>query len=134
VIVLYDDDCGFCRWTVAWALARDCRRVLTPAAILSDKGTRLLGDITPAAREASMHVVHADGRRESGGAALRAVLVALPSTRVAARLAGVFPRATDALYAFVARHRTRFARLVRVSARRRADARLAESCTRGLSR
>jgi predicted DCC family thiol-disulfide oxidoreductase YuxK len=117
MIVLYDDDCGFCRWTLHWALDRDERRALTPVAIGSEEGERLLADLDPAARLASMHVVHGDGRRESGGAALRAVLASLPSTRAAARLAAASPAATDVLYAFVARHRARAGRLVGASAR-----------------
>jgi predicted DCC family thiol-disulfide oxidoreductase YuxK len=121
VIVLYDDDCGFCRWTVAWALARDRSQVLSPTPIQSRTADRLLADVAPEDRLASMHVVHADGRRESGGAALRAVLASLPSTRVAARLAAAAPAATDVVYAFVARHRVLAGRLIGVSARCRLD-------------
>jgi predicted DCC family thiol-disulfide oxidoreductase YuxK len=113
MIVLYDEGCGFCQWTVAWALKRDTRDVLRPEAIQSPTGARMLADLDPASRLQSMHVVHETGRRESGGAALRAVLETLPSTRLAARVLSRFPRTTDHGYAFVARHRRHFGRLTR---------------------
>jgi len=72
-----------------------------------------------------MHVVRDDGHRDSGGAALRAVLDSLPSVRWAATLGAVWPRATDKLYAFVATHRRYAGRLVSRTARLRADAALA---------
>jgi predicted DCC family thiol-disulfide oxidoreductase YuxK len=59
----------------------------------------------------SMHVVYADGRRLSGGAAASAVLDVLPSVRRLAWLAALSPRATDAAYRLVARHRGVFGRL-----------------------
>ena len=79
MIVLYDGDCGFCRWTVAWALKRDRNGVLEIAPIQSPTGDRLLADLPPAERLSSVHVVGDDGGRESGGAAVREVLDALPS-------------------------------------------------------
>jgi predicted DCC family thiol-disulfide oxidoreductase YuxK len=121
VIILYDGECRFCRWAVAWALDRDERRAVHVAPIQSSTGARLLADIAPAERLREVHVVHDDGRRESGGTAARAVLSALPSTRRLARLADLSPRATDALYAFVADHRGQFGRLVPDRAKRRAD-------------
>jgi predicted DCC family thiol-disulfide oxidoreductase YuxK len=113
VIVLYDSDCGFCRWTLDWALARDRDHLLEPHPIQSAKGAELLSDLEPDERLRSAHVVHPDGRRESGGAAMRAVLDVLPSARRLAWLARLSPRATDAAYGFVARNRSFFGRLVR---------------------
>jgi predicted DCC family thiol-disulfide oxidoreductase YuxK len=113
VIVLYDSDCGFCRWTLDWALKRDREHVLEPHPIQSARGAELLADLDPAERLRQAHVVHAYGRRESGGAAMRAVLDVLPPARRLAWLARLSPRATDAGYRFVARHRAVFGRLVR---------------------
>jgi predicted DCC family thiol-disulfide oxidoreductase YuxK len=113
VIVLYDSDCGFCRWTLAWALKRDRNHVLDTHPIQSDRGAELLADLDPEERMSQAHVVHDDGRRESGGAAMRAVLDVLPPARRLAWLARLSPRATDAGYRFVARHRAAFGRLVR---------------------
>ena len=125
MIVLYDADCGFCRWTVTWALARDARGVLQPAAIQSPTGAELLADLQPEVQLRSMHVLHDSHRRDSGGAALCAVLAALPSARFAARAAARWPGATEVVYRFVARHRRYFGRLVSSAARRKADATLA---------
>lgn len=113
VIVLYDLDCGFCRWTLDWALKRDRDHVLEAHPIQSPRGDELLADLTPEERLRSAHVVHEDGRRESAGAAVRAVLEVLPSARPLAWLANLSPRATEAGYRFVANHRGFFGKLVR---------------------
>jgi predicted DCC family thiol-disulfide oxidoreductase YuxK len=131
VIVLYDSDCGFCRWTIAWALKRDRNHVLGVAPIQSSTGAELLADLDPAERLESAHAVHDDGRRESGGAAVRTVLEVLPSARPLAWLAGLSPRLTEAVYRLVADHRSAVSRLVPARAKRRADALLA-SGGRGL--
>ena len=68
--VLYDADCGFCRWSVAQLLALDRGGRLMPEPIQSAVGGRLLAGIAPAARLASAHVVPADGRVASGGGAV----------------------------------------------------------------
>jgi predicted DCC family thiol-disulfide oxidoreductase YuxK len=132
VIVLYDDDCGFCRWTVAWGLRRDARGVLEVMPIQSRVGEELLADLTPEKRLRSAHVIHADRGRESGGAAVRAVLAVLPSAGPLAWLAKLWPRATDLAYDFVAGHRCWFGHLVSPAAKRRADALLLEKRTTGL--
>jgi predicted DCC family thiol-disulfide oxidoreductase YuxK len=121
VIVLYDGECGFCRWTVAWALERDRNQVLTVAPIQSSTGARLLADMEPAERLRSVHVVHDDAGRESGGAAVRDVLRALPSARLLARIAGVSPRASELAYRLVAGRRREVSRLVPKRAKLRAD-------------
>jgi predicted DCC family thiol-disulfide oxidoreductase YuxK len=112
VIVLFDSNCGFCRRTLDWALARDRDHLLEPHPIQSQRGAELLADLPLDERLRSVHVVHDDGRRESGGAAMRAVLDVLPSARRLAWLARLSPRASDAGYRFVARHRSLFSRLV----------------------
>jgi predicted DCC family thiol-disulfide oxidoreductase YuxK len=126
MIVLYDGECGFCRWTIAWALARDEGHLLVVAPIQSGAGARLLADIPPAERLRSVHVVYDDERRESGGSAAREVLKLLPSARPLAWLADRAPRWADRVYGFVAEHRRRFSQLVPDRAKRRADAVLAE--------
>lgn len=127
MIVLYDEECGFCRWTLAWALKRDRNHVLAVAPIQSATGARLLGDLEPAERLRAVHVVHDEARRESGGAAVREVLKALPSARPLARLADISPRLTDRVYRLIAEHRRQLSRLVPASAKLRADRMLALS-------
>ena len=121
MIVLYDEDCGFCRWTVAWALRRDRDHVLAIAPIQSPTGNELLADVPPAERLLAAHVVRDDGRRESGGAAVREVLDALPSAHPLARLASI-----PIVYRLTARHRRRLSRLVPERAKLRADGVLAQ--------
>jgi predicted DCC family thiol-disulfide oxidoreductase YuxK len=122
MIVLYDRDCGFCRWAMAWAMRRDSRHLLVAVPIQSSLGAELLGDLGPSERLRSAHVVLDDGRRCSGGAAAAEVLSALPATRALGRLGHGFPRGTALLYGLVAARRQDFGRFVGREARRRADA------------
>ena len=48
--VLYDADCGFCRWSVGRLLALDRAGHLMPEPIQSAVGERLLAGIPPAER------------------------------------------------------------------------------------
>jgi predicted DCC family thiol-disulfide oxidoreductase YuxK len=121
VIVLYDADCGFCRWAMASAVRRDQRHVLVTVPIQSPLGCELLADLAPSERLRSAHVIADDGRRRSGGRAAAEVLSALPPTRALGRLAHSVPTATAVLYGVVAARRTSFGRFVGVDARRRAD-------------
>lgn len=121
MIVLYDADCGFCRWATAWAVRHDHRHVLVAVPIQSPLGSELLVDVVPGERLRSAHVVHDDGCRRSGGAAAADVLSVLPSTRVLGRLAHSLPGTTAWLYGVVAARRQSFGRLVGKEARRRAD-------------
>jgi len=125
VIVLYDADCGFCRWAMAWAMRRDHRDVLAAVPIQSPLGCELLVDVLPGDRLRSAHVLSDDGCRRSGGAAAAEVLSVLPPTRVLGRLGRRFPRTAALLYGMVAARRTGFGRLVGKKARRRADELLA---------
>jgi predicted DCC family thiol-disulfide oxidoreductase YuxK len=121
VIVLYDADCGFCRWAMAWAVRHDRRHVLVTVPIQSPLGCKLLADVVPGERVRSAHVVRDDGRRRSGGAAAADVLSVLAPTRALGRLAHSLPRTTALLYGVVAARRQSFGRLVGEDARRRAD-------------
>jgi predicted DCC family thiol-disulfide oxidoreductase YuxK len=46
-IVLYDADCGFCRWSLARLLALDRERKLRPLAVGTQQADALLADLTP---------------------------------------------------------------------------------------
>jgi predicted DCC family thiol-disulfide oxidoreductase YuxK len=121
VIVLYDDDCGFCRWATAWALRHDASKRLIAVPIQSQLAAELLAELDEQERLHSAHVVDEHGARRSGGAAAADVLSTLAPTRSLGRLANRAPAPTSLLYGFVASHRHSFGRFVGASARRHAD-------------
>jgi predicted DCC family thiol-disulfide oxidoreductase YuxK len=104
--VLYDEDCGFCRWTADELRTWDRRRRLAFASIQSARGQALLDAIPPDQRLRSAHVVTAAGRLRSGGAAVAPVLRELPGGRPLALVAETFPRTTDRAYRWAASRRT----------------------------
>jgi predicted DCC family thiol-disulfide oxidoreductase YuxK len=120
-IVLYDRDCGFCRWCLAQVLALDHDRRLRPVPIDSDEGDALLADMPQREREASWHLVFPDGRRLSAGAAAPPLLRLLRGGRVPAAALAAVPRATERSYRFVADHRSWFSQLIPASSKARAD-------------
>jgi predicted DCC family thiol-disulfide oxidoreductase YuxK len=125
VIVLYDRDCGFCRWTLGLLLAWDRRRRLRPAAIQSADGERLLTGMSTERRMESWHLAWPDGRVASAGDGVGPLLRALPGGAPAAWAAERFPGATRGVYSAVARRRGTFGRLLRPGQVRRADRRIA---------
>jgi len=122
VAVLYDSECGFCAWALAWLLrwdrARRPRFGSAPAAACA----RLLADISEEQRLASWHVCDERGARRSGAAAFAPVLKRLPGGAPLAALTASCPRASEAAYAWVARHRSGLGRLVSGHAKRRSRA------------
>ena len=123
--VLYDEDCGFCRWTLAKVLAWDRPRRLRPEPIQSPEGERLLAGMPEEERLASWHLVGSDGVVRSGGAALAPLLAMLPRGQRLAGLAERAPRLVDRAYDWVATHRSLLGKPVTIGARRRADAAVA---------
>jgi predicted DCC family thiol-disulfide oxidoreductase YuxK len=124
VTVLYDRDCGFCRWSMGKLLAWDRDRRLRPVAIQSEEGERLLADLAPDQRLASAHAIDAAGRRTSGGDALAPVAEVLPGGRPLAALARRAPGLARAGYDSIAGRRPLFGKLVTEAAKARADERL----------
>jgi len=120
-VVLYDPDCGFCRWSLAQVLARDRDRRLRTVALGSREANALLHDLPPAERAASFHLVDPDGRRLSAGAAAAPLLRLLRGGRLPAALLAAAPGVTERTYRFVADHRSRFSRVVPSRAKARAD-------------
>jgi len=113
--VLYDRDCGFCKWALNKILVWDRRRRLRPVAIQSDEGNHLLAAIAPERRLESWHLV-TDGEVRSAGAAAPQLFEALPGGRPLAALLRAFPRLTERGYRWVAEHRVLLARLLRIDA------------------
>ena len=126
VTVLYDHDCGFCRWSVGRLLAWDRAGRLRPLAIQSAEGRLLLGDLTAEQRLATAHAVDAAGRRTSGGDALAPVAAVLPGGSPLAALARRAPALARAGYRAVAGRRSLFGKLVSDAAKARADERIAQ--------
>ena len=104
-VVLYDEDCGFCRWSLARLLRWDRRGRLRAVPIQGEEGDLLLADLSERDRLASWHLVTPGGRRYSGAAATGPLARLLPAGAPVAFLAETFPRSTDRLYLWVARNR-----------------------------
>jgi predicted DCC family thiol-disulfide oxidoreductase YuxK len=110
--ILYDAECGFCRWSADKILAWDVRRRLRPVALQDPEADRLLEGMDQGRKMASWHLVGADGRVRSAGDAIPELLRLLPGGAPLAVLAGVSPRATEAAYRWVSDHRDGLARLL----------------------
>jgi predicted DCC family thiol-disulfide oxidoreductase YuxK len=108
VTVLFDDDCGFCRWSIDRIRRLDRRGRLALAPIQSADGAWLLRELPPDRRLATMHAVTPDGRVWSGGEAVRVTMAQLPGGILPSRLAAAFPELTDRLYRSVAGNRELF--------------------------
>jgi predicted DCC family thiol-disulfide oxidoreductase YuxK len=111
-VLLYDSDCGFCRWSVDKILSWDRRRRLRPLALQEPEADRLLRHMDADAKMGSWHLVIDDGRVYSGGAAAAPLLRLLPRGRPLGAVFAAFPGLTDRSYRIVARNRDRFGRLV----------------------
>jgi predicted DCC family thiol-disulfide oxidoreductase YuxK len=125
VTVLYDHDCGFCRWSIGCLLAWDRAGRLRPLATQSAEGQQLLADLTPEERLATAHAVDAAGRRTSGGDAVAPIAAVLPGGAPLAALGRRAPALVRAGYRAVAGRRSPFGRLISDAARTRADERIA---------
>jgi predicted DCC family thiol-disulfide oxidoreductase YuxK len=125
--VLYDANCGFCKWALARVLRLDRHRRLRPIALDSAEARELLDDLPQATREASWHLVgpEPERRRSSAGAAAPPLLRLLPGGRLPAAVLAAAPRLTDRAYRWVAEHRSTLGRAVPSRAKRRATERIA---------
>ena len=108
--ILYDADCGFCRWALNKVLAWDRRGRLRPVAIQSQEGQKMLAGMSEGERLASWHMVGADGVVHSAGAGAGPLARQLPGGRPLAAAFERFPKATDRAYRWVADHRSGLAR------------------------
>ncbi len=115
-VVLYDADCGFCKWSLNKILAWDRRHKLRPVAIQSSEGQRLLAAVPEALRLDSWHLVPADGKVRSAGEAAAPLASLLPGGRPLAFVARAAPGLTARSYRAVAGNRDRLARLLRIDA------------------
>ena len=123
-MVLYDADCGFCKWLLAGLLRWDRAERLRPLALQRPAADELLSDLGPAERMASWHLISPTGTRRSGGAALAPLLRLLPRGRVPAAAFARFPKLTERGYRWVAEHRSQLSRWVPTSFKRHASERV----------
>jgi predicted DCC family thiol-disulfide oxidoreductase YuxK len=124
-VLLYDRDCGFCRWSVAKVLAWDRGRKLRPVALQDSEAEVLLSGMANEGKTASWHLVAPDGVVRSAGPAAPALLRLLPGGRPLGAALARFPRVTERAYRLVADNRSVAGKLISGGARDRADARIA---------
>ena len=111
-IVLFDEDCGFCRWATGKLLGWDRRMRLRAVALQDPEAERLLPGMDQERRMASWHLVTSGGRVRSAGRAVAPLLRLLPAGTPLAVLVETFPRATDRVYDWTSRHRGRLGALL----------------------
>jgi predicted DCC family thiol-disulfide oxidoreductase YuxK len=109
--LLYDDDCGFCKFCTRAILRLDRDGRLRPVAIQSEEGQRLLTEVPPELRLDSFHLVTPGGSVRSAGDAAAPLASLLPAGRLPARLFRRYPQRTESAYRWVSRHRSAFGRL-----------------------
>ncbi len=134
-VVLYDADCGFCRWSLEKVLAWDRNNRLRPVALQDPEADRLLPGMSRREKMRSWHLVTEDGTVYSSGAAVPPLMRLLPGGTPFAQVAAAFPRSTGSLYRLVARNRGTLGRIVRSgSIRSRRGTKSASSTSRRSSR
>ena len=132
--ILYDADCGFCRWALGWELRLDHRHELLPLAIQDPEAQALLAGVPAERRLESWHLVDESGIVVSAGAALAPLLADLRGGRAPAALARRAPRLADRAYRRVAANRSRLGRPVSDAAKLRADELIAARRAEGSGR
>lgn len=110
--LLYDAECGFCRWAADKILAWDVHHRLRPVALQDPEADRLLKGMDSERKMGSWHLVTADGRVRSSGAAIPELMRMLPGGLPLALIARLAPGPTEAAYGAVSIHRHGLARLL----------------------
>jgi predicted DCC family thiol-disulfide oxidoreductase YuxK len=124
--LLYDSDCGFCRWSLGKVLAWDRRGAIRPVSLQSKEAEQLLAGMPEGTRFASWHLVDPGGELRSAGAGIAPLLRLLPGGRPLAAIAAGTPSAMERGYRWIAGHRSLWGKLVTDGAKRRADRRIAK--------
>ena len=121
LVVLFDGECRWCRWSVARLVPLDTRHRLRLMAIQDPEAQRLLSSVPEEERLASAHAVTPDGRVFSGGDAAAPIAAELPALAWGAPLVRALPGPTRAGYRFVADRRSPLGRRLDDRALERAD-------------
>ena len=125
VTLIYDSDCGFCRWCLGKVLAWDRRRAVRPVALGTEEADRLLAGIPAGERMSSWHLVESAGQVHSAGAGFAPLFRSLPGASRLAVVAGRFPRMTERGYRLIAGNRSLWGHFVTDGAKLRADLKIA---------
>ena len=123
-LVLYDADCGLCKWLLARLLAWDRSGRLRPLALQSRAAATLLADLTEPERMGSWHLISPNGGRFSAGAAFPPLLGLLPGGAPMAWLSARLPELSERGYRWVADHRSLPAKPLPATAKRNAAERI----------
>ena len=123
--LLYDRDCGFCRWSLGKVLAWDRRGRIRPVSLQSKEADELLPGMGQEERMGSWHLVDGDGVH-SAGAGFPPLFRLLPGGSPLAALSARMPDASERGYRFVSGNRSLWGKLVTDGAKRRADRRIAK--------
>jgi predicted DCC family thiol-disulfide oxidoreductase YuxK len=67
-LVLYDDDCGLCKWLLAGMLSWDRRQRLQPLALQTERAAELLADLSREQQLVSWHLIAPTGKRPEAAA------------------------------------------------------------------
>jgi predicted DCC family thiol-disulfide oxidoreductase YuxK len=103
--IIYDADCGFCRWSLDKLLARDRDGRLRPLALQNAEADGLLPGMSEETKRASWHLVSPDAHVWSACAAAAPLARLLPKGAPVAFLAETFPGLTERIYRWVANNR-----------------------------
>lgn len=119
--LLYDDECAFCRWTLAHLLRRDKDERLRIVPLRSPEAPTLLPDFTPAQRAEAAHLVTAERQVFSGGAAAAPLARVLGAGDAIVAVLRVLEVPVRVGYRLIAANRGLLSRLVPARAQHRAD-------------
>jgi predicted DCC family thiol-disulfide oxidoreductase YuxK len=123
-VLIYDVDCGFCRWSVARILDWDRARRLDLMTLQDPRAATLLQTVPEDERMKSSHLVMPDGKVHSGGASVEPLARLLPLGAPAALLARAAPGLMDRGYRLIAGNRMKVSKLVPAASKARADERI----------
>jgi predicted DCC family thiol-disulfide oxidoreductase YuxK len=112
--LLYDADCGLCKFAVARVLELDRARRFRPLALQDAKAAALLPGLSEEERMRSFHVVDPDGTVHSAGDGVASVFPPLKRA----------PRLASRAYWLVADNRDRLGKLLPGAVRRQAERRI----------
>ena len=129
-ILLYDSDCGFCRWSLGKVLAWDRRGRIRPVSLQSKEAEERLAGMPEDERFGSWHLVDGDGELHSAGAGIEPLLRLLPGGKPFAALAARTPDLMERGYRFISGNRSLWGKAVTDGAKRRADRRIASRLSR----